>query len=223
MVQCCAAVWKFQRPRPQSTTSQVQLPANGRLGPNDFARLMCVSTLLLSVYSSRTEAKRCPSLPYRWQVSLAVSAFGTLSLERSRPSTQPRQDDRNLSLCFRHTGSDPRPALPLRQFQAEIRLSAVGSGCDRSGSLSDRGQNSLQLDPYLRHVRLRPRVCQPGCCPWIRSAISADPLGSQGCGERFRKRAAEVPQRCSSCYTVLGQRNRKGPAENYAHSGPLGE
>ena len=134
------------------------------------------------------EAKRCPSLPYRWQDSLAVSAIGTFSLERYRPSTQRCQDDdRNLPGRFapRHTDSDLRPALPLRQFQAEIRLSAVGSGCDKRGSLSDRGQNSLDLDRCLRHLRLRSRVCQPGCCPWIRSAIPADPLGMQGCGRRL--------------------------------------
>jgi hypothetical protein len=126
---------------------------------------VCISSPV-NVYSSRTEAKRCPSLPYRWPVSPAVSAFGTMSLERCRPSTQPRKmTETPCSVALANTDFDLRPALPLRQFQAEIRLSAVGSGCDKSGSLSDRGQNSLELDPYLRHVRLRSRVCQPGCCP----------------------------------------------------------
>jgi hypothetical protein len=133
------------------------------------------------------EVKRCPLLPYLWQVSLTVSWFGTFSLKPRRPRTQPRHNGRNLPVCCSLPGTRTLTCAQHSLSDGPRR----GSGSPPwalAATEAVRYQTAFRmawkLDLCLRHVRLHhPRVCQPGLPMDPQIPIPADPLGSQGCGK----------------------------------------
>jgi hypothetical protein len=151
------------------------------------------------------EAKRCPSLPYRWQDSLAVSAIGTFSLERYRPSTAKIMTETSLSAllpgtrtltCAQHSHSDSS----RRRFGSPPWALGATSAARYQTAAKIAWTSTVACAICVSARVFANRAAAHGSAAPSRRI----PSGRKAVGGDFRKCATEVPHRFSSCYTSIG-------------------